>query len=52
MAVATKLRLQGGAVRLTMSARIASDLIGRNKLAVEKLRQDGSCDISYSLPSM
>jgi twitching motility protein PilT len=31
------------------TARIASDLIGKNKLAVEKLRQEGSCDISYSL---
>ncbi|MBI2817743.1 MAG: PilT/PilU family type 4a pilus ATPase [Acidobacteria bacterium] len=31
------------------TARIATDLIGKNKLAVEKLRQEGSCDISYSL---
>ena len=30
-------------------ARIAGDLIGRNKIAIEKLRQEGSCDISYSL---
>lgn len=35
MAVATKLRLQGGAVRLTMSARIASDLDGLQKSLAE-----------------
>ena len=32
------------------TARIASHLIGTNKQAMEKLRSDGSCDISYSLP--
>jgi twitching motility protein PilT len=32
------------------TARIASHLIGGNKSAVEKLKTDGSCDISYSLP--
>lgn len=31
------------------TARIAADLIGRNSQAVEKLRDQGSCDISYSL---
>ncbi|OFV94681.1 MAG: twitching motility protein [Acidobacteria bacterium RIFCSPLOWO2_02_FULL_61_28] len=31
------------------TAQIAIDLIGKNKSAVEKLRTDGSCDISYSL---
>ncbi|MGB6471324.1 MAG: PilT/PilU family type 4a pilus ATPase [Candidatus Acidiferrales bacterium] len=31
------------------TARIAADLIGRNSQAVEKLRTEGSCDISYSL---
>jgi len=31
------------------NARIASDLMGKNKASFEKLRQDGSCDISYSL---
>jgi twitching motility protein PilT len=30
--------------------RIASDLIGNNKLAIATLQQQGSCDISYSLP--
>ena len=32
------------------TARIASHLIGANKAAMEKLRSEGSCDISYSLP--
>jgi twitching motility protein PilT len=32
------------------TARIASHLIGGNKAAMEKLRSEGSCDISYSLP--
>jgi twitching motility protein PilT len=31
------------------TARIAADLIGRNAQAVEKLKLEGSCDISYSL---
>ena len=31
------------------TAQIAIDLIGKNKAAVEKLRVEGSCDISYSL---
>ena len=31
------------------TARIAADLIGRNTQAVEKLKSEGSCDISYSL---
>lgn len=34
------------------TARIAADLIGGNKQAVEKLREQGSCDISYSLPKL
>lgn len=32
------------------TARIAAHLIGTNKTAMEKLRSEGSCDISYSLP--
>ncbi|HEY4739717.1 MAG TPA: PilT/PilU family type 4a pilus ATPase [Candidatus Acidoferrales bacterium] len=32
------------------TARIAGELIGRNTIAVQKLRDEGSCDISYSLP--
>jgi len=31
------------------TARIAGDLIGRNAQAVQKLKELGSCDISYSL---
>ncbi len=31
------------------TARIASDLIGRNQQALDKLKEQGSCDISYSL---
>jgi twitching motility protein PilT len=31
------------------TVRIAKDLIGQNKTALEKLRTEGSCDISYSL---
>jgi len=34
------------------TARIAGDLIGQNKLAVQKLREQGSCDISYSIPQL
>ena len=34
------------------TVRIAGDLIGPNKAAFEKLRQEGSCDISYSLARM
>lgn len=32
------------------TARIAADLIGRNGDAVRKLREQGSCDVSYGLP--
>jgi twitching motility protein PilT len=31
--------------------RIANDLIGANKHALETLREHGSCDVSYSLPN-
>ena len=34
------------------TARIAADLIGRNAHAVQKLKDEGSCDISYSLPKL
>ena len=34
------------------TARIAADLIGNHKQAVEKLREQGACDISYSLPRL
>jgi len=32
--------------------RIAADLIGTNKQAINTLREHGSCDISYGLPGM
>ena len=34
------------------TARIAAHLIGNSKVALEKLRTEGSCDISYGLPRM
>jgi len=34
------------------TARIAADLIGNNAQAARKLREEGSCDISYSLPPL
>jgi len=34
------------------TARIAGDLIGNNKIALQKLKEEGSCDISYSLPKL
>lgn len=40
------------ALRPEDTARIAADLIGGSQLAVQKLREDGSCDISYSLPKL
>ena len=32
--------------------RIASDLIGDNKQAINMLREQGSCDISFGLPGL
>jgi twitching motility protein PilT len=32
--------------------RIASELIGNNKQAINTLREQGSCDVSYGLPGM
>ena len=34
------------------TARIAADLIGNNAMALQKLKTEGSCDISYSLPKL
>src|SRR5262245_4854193 len=31
---------------------IASDLIGNNKQAINMLREQGSCDISYGMPGL
>ncbi len=40
------------ALRPEDTVSIAMDLIGKNKQAFEKLRTEGSCDISYSLPRL
>lgn len=32
--------------------RIASDLIGNNKQAINMLREQGSCDVSYGMPGL
>jgi twitching motility protein PilT len=49
----TQLKIKGvGILSSEDTARIAADLIGRNSHAVGKLKEDGSCDISYSLPKM
>ncbi len=34
------------------TARIAADLLGSNMAAARKLREEGSCDVSYSLPPL
>ena len=35
-----------------MTARIAGDLIGQNRTAAESLKNDGSCDLSYSISNL
>jgi twitching motility protein PilT len=48
-----QLKIAGvGVLSAEDTARIAGDLIGHNAHAVEKLRLEGSCDISYSLPKL
>src|SRR5438093_2596110 len=32
--------------------RIASDLIGNNKTAINMLREQGYCDVSYGIPGL
>jgi twitching motility protein PilT len=45
-----QLKIKGvGVLSAEDTARIAADLIGRNTFAVEKLKEEGSCDISYSV---
>jgi twitching motility protein PilT len=34
------------------TARIATDLIGANPLAQRRLKEEGSCDVSYSIPAL
>ncbi len=43
---------QVGSLTAEDTARIAGDLIGNNTQAVDKLRTQGSCDISYSLAKL
>jgi twitching motility protein PilT len=48
-----QLKIKGvGVLSAEDTARIAADLIGRNTFAVEKLKEEGSCDISYSVPRL
>src|SRR5580658_2832000 len=48
-----QLKIPGvGMLKPDDTARIASDLMGRSKHAVEKLKEEGSCDISYSVPRL
>jgi twitching motility protein PilT len=49
------LTLQGPGLRVLSAddtRRIASDLIGDNKQAINMLREQGSCDISFGLPGL
>lgn len=34
------------------TARIAADMIGTNPLAQQRLKDEGSCDLSYSIPAL
>ena len=48
-----QLKIQGvGMLMPEDTARIASDLIGHNQQALDKLKEQGSCDISYSLAKL
>jgi len=48
-----QLKIPGvGVLSAEDTARIAADLIGRNTHALDKLKTEGSCDISYSLPKV
>jgi twitching motility protein PilT len=38
-----------GVLTTAYTAKIAGDLIGGNKIAIDKLKEEGSCDVSYSL---
>jgi twitching motility protein PilT len=50
--ISGKLASAGASRALTFedTRRIASDLIGNNQLAIDNLKELGSCDVSYSLP--
>jgi twitching motility protein PilT len=48
-----QLKIKGvGVLSAEDTARIAADLIGRNSFAVGKLKEEGSCDISYSVAKL
>jgi twitching motility protein PilT len=48
-----QLKIAGvGMLKPDDTARIASDLMGRNPHAAEKLKEEGSCDISYSVAKL
>ena len=48
-----QLKIPGvGMLKPDDTARIAADLMGRSKHALEKLKEEGSCDISYSVPKL
>jgi twitching motility protein PilT len=48
-----QLKIPGvGILKPDDTARIAADLMGRSKHALEKLKEEGSCDISYSVPKL
>jgi twitching motility protein PilT len=48
-----QLKIKGvGVLSAEDTARIAADLIGRNSSAVEKLKEEGACDISYSVAKL
>src|SRR5271154_458388 len=48
-----QLKIQGvGMLTPEDTAQLAFDLIGRNAQAAQKLKEEGSCDISYSVPKV
>jgi twitching motility protein PilT len=34
------------------TARMSADIIGANEFALQKLKEEGSCDVSYSIPAL
>jgi twitching motility protein PilT len=49
----TEVKIPGsGILSADDTRRIAADLIGNNKQAINTLREQGSCDVSYGLPGM
>src|ERR1700688_1146845 len=49
----TEVKIPGrGPLSADATRRIAADLIGNNKQAINTLREQGSCDVSYGLPGM